>query len=157
RFQEAVESYQNVLEEPEERHFTSVIQGIDGFKTRHNLAAVYMDLGDFAKAEEQWRQVVEEVPKYRLGWRGLGGILVIQGKEDEARQLADQLLANPQLRVEGVIVKSQLAARRGDFQSARQDLERAVKKYPDDLHPLQALCRLLFEHDEPAQAEKALQ
>jgi FkbM family methyltransferase len=157
RFQEAVETYQNVLEEPDERHFTSVIEGIRGFKTWHNLAAVYMDLGDFTRAEEQWRRVVEEVPRYRLGWRGLGEILVLQGKEEEARGLADQLLANPRLRVEGMMVKSQLAARAGDFRNAREELEQAVKEYPDDLHPLQAICRLLFEHGEPAQAEKSLQ
>jgi len=44
------------------RHLSSVDRAIQGYRARQNLAAVYADLGEFTKAEEQWRRLVEDVP-----------------------------------------------------------------------------------------------
>jgi GT2 family glycosyltransferase/2-polyprenyl-3-methyl-5-hydroxy-6-metoxy-1,4-benzoquinol methylase/Tfp pilus assembly protein PilF len=92
RLEEAVRAYQDLLQTAEERHFTSVDRGLRGFKARQNLALVYEDLGELARAEEQWRRVVEERPGYRPGWRGLGEVLLRQGQTQEALAVAGQLL-----------------------------------------------------------------
>src|SRR5262249_6874970 len=72
QLEEAAHAYRDVLANGEERHFTSIDRGIAGFKARQNLAVVAADMGDLAGAEEQWRLVVAEMPRYRDGWRGLG-------------------------------------------------------------------------------------
>jgi tetratricopeptide (TPR) repeat protein len=65
RLPEAVEAYHDVLERHEPAHYTSVVEGVSGHLARHNLALVYEDLGDLAKAAEQWHRIAEEVPDYR--------------------------------------------------------------------------------------------
>lgn len=57
-----------------------------------------VELGALVKAEEQWRMVVAELPNYRLGWRGLGDVLIRQGKLGDAMSLANRLLENCSLR-----------------------------------------------------------
>jgi GT2 family glycosyltransferase/tetratricopeptide (TPR) repeat protein len=157
RLEEAVEAYLHLLREREAVHFGSVVAGIAGHLARHNLALVYRDLGDPAREEEQWRQIVAEKPNYRPGWRGLGDVLMRAGKDPAARTVAERLLADARLRGEGRVLLSTLAAARGDHEAARRALERGLAECPHDLEPLRALCQLLYEHGQPADAERALQ
>jgi GT2 family glycosyltransferase/tetratricopeptide (TPR) repeat protein len=157
RLQEAVAAYLHLLTEREEAHFSSVVAGIAGHLARHNLALVYRDLGDLAREEEQWRQVVAEKPHYRPGWHHLGDVLVRSGQDAAAEALAERFLGDCRLRSEGRLLRSALAARRGDREAARRELECALAECPDDLEPLQALCQLLFECGHAVGAERALQ
>jgi GT2 family glycosyltransferase/tetratricopeptide (TPR) repeat protein len=156
QLREAVQVYLDILHGDEERHFSSVDRGIKGFKARHNLAVVYQDLGELARAEEQWRRVVDEMPRYRPGWRGLSDVLLRQGKQPEALAVAQGLLGQPSLRCEGLLLKSQAAVARGALAEAKADLERAVGEFANDLEPREAWCRFLFEHGDAAEAEAAL-
>jgi GT2 family glycosyltransferase/tetratricopeptide (TPR) repeat protein len=156
RLTEAARRLQDLLKTKEEPHFLSYDRGIDGFKARQNLAVVYTDMGDLKKAEGEWRRVVGEVPHYRPGWRGLAENLLQQCKNDEAEELAKRLLQNKSLAMEGLILKSQLALRRGNLQSAMSDLRRAVRDYPNHDRPLEALSQFLFEHGDLRDAEKPL-
>ncbi len=156
QLREAAQAYLDLLREREEPHFSSVVEGIAGHLARHNLALVYRDLGDAAREEEQWRLVVGERPHYRPGWRGLGDVLVRRGREAEARAVAEHLLTDDRLRGEGRLLLSTIVAARGDYVAARGELERAVAEGPGDVDAWEALCRLLFEHGEPADAERAL-
>jgi tetratricopeptide (TPR) repeat protein len=158
RLVQAAEAYRGILAEQDgPRYFNSMDQGIRGFKCRQNLALVYADLGDWTHAEEQWRQIVAEAPHYRQGWRGLGDVLLRQGKTGAAEILADRMLTDSRLRIEGMLLKAHAAAARGDLAAARQHLRRAVADYPDDPDPLQALCRFLFENGGLAEADESLQ
>jgi GT2 family glycosyltransferase/tetratricopeptide (TPR) repeat protein/2-polyprenyl-3-methyl-5-hydroxy-6-metoxy-1,4-benzoquinol methylase len=154
---EAVRAYHAVLQNGEERHFSSVMRGITGFKARQNLAVVYTDLGELGKAEEQWRLVVGEMPGYRYGWHGLGDNLLRQGREADVLALAERLQREPRMRGEGRMLKSEVAGKRGELPGARAELDRAVQEHPEDADARQALCRFLFEHAGPAEAEQALQ
>ena len=156
KLEQAVQVYQDLLTTEEERHFSSVVQGLRGFKARQNLAVVYQDLGDFARAEEQWRLVVGEVPSYREGWRGLGEILLRQGKHTEAEAVQATLLAVPALHGEGLLLQGQIAAARGDIVEARRTLETAAAEQPEEPAPWRVLGQLLFERSDPAEAEWAL-
>jgi tetratricopeptide (TPR) repeat protein len=156
RLREAVQVYLDILQGDEERHFSSVDRGIKGFKARHNLAMVYQDLGDLPSAEEQWRLVVAEMPRYRPGWRGLGDVLLRQTKHSEALAVAQGLMSQPGLRCEGLLLKSQVAVARGTLDEARADLKRAVEEFPNDPEAWEAWCRFLFEHGDAAEAEGAL-
>jgi tetratricopeptide (TPR) repeat protein len=156
RLEESARLYENVLQPDGERYLSSMLRGIKGFKTRQNLALVYADMGDSARAEEQWRQIVQEVPRYRPGWRGLGECLLKQGKHEDVTQLCERLLGDKKLRAEGMILQAELFTAKGDLKAARQELEQAVKDHSEDREAWQALCRFLFEHVSLAEAEPAL-
>jgi GT2 family glycosyltransferase/tetratricopeptide (TPR) repeat protein len=156
QLKEAAQAYLDLLAVREEVHFSSVVAGIAGHLARHNLALVYRDLGDLAKEEEQWRRVVQEKPHYRPGWRGLGDALLRRGNLDQAQALAQHLLADGHLCVEGRLLQSALASARGDHRAAREELEQALAERPDDTDLLRALCQQLFEQGEPGEAERAL-
>jgi tetratricopeptide (TPR) repeat protein len=156
RYAEAVEAYLKVLATDEGAHFASVERGIKGYLTRHNLAVVYMNMGDLARAEEQWRLVVAEVPTYRTAWRCLGDVLVRQGKQQEAAVLVDGLLSDPRLRSTGMLVQAQLTAARGDLAAARHELEQAAAACPGDVEPLRELWQFLLKNAAPAEAEGVL-
>jgi GT2 family glycosyltransferase/tetratricopeptide (TPR) repeat protein/SAM-dependent methyltransferase len=156
RLEEAVQAYQDVLGRTEEPHFGSLDRGITGFKARQNLAVVYTDIGDLAAAEAQWRLVVDEMPTYRAGWRGLSENLLHQGKTAEAERLAKRLAHRTGLECEALIIKGQVATAHGDLDEAKEALERAVEAFPEDREAREARCRLLFEHGQPAEAERAL-
>ena len=49
-------------------------------------------MGDLARAEEEWRQVTREVPRYRAGWRGLGEVLMRQSRTAEVVSVAEHCL-----------------------------------------------------------------
>jgi FkbM family methyltransferase len=154
RLEEAAGAYRELLQNREDHHLKSVVQGITGYLARHNLAFVYADAGDAARAEEQWRLVVREKPGFRPGWRGLGEALLRQGKRGEARALAQELLAGgPHLQPEGSLLKGKAAAAQGAWDEARRELERAAREGPEDREVLEALCRLLLERGDLAAAE----
>lgn len=156
RLQEAAQVYQGILDQPRKRHFTSVDPGIGGFKTRQNLALVFADMGEWAKAEEQWRIVTQDTPRHRSGWRGLGDTLLRLGKHQETLALAERLLDDPALSSEGRLLMGRAALARGDVALARGELQHAVATLPDDPAPLRDLCQLLFEQAEPAETEGVL-
>src|SRR5262249_6198556 len=135
----------------------SVVRGLTGYKARHNLALVYDAMGRLDRAEAEWRQVVEEVPSYRIGWGSLGDTLVRQGKFTDSEQGCVHLCGGgASLHGEARILRGRLAAARGDVQRAAHELALADQAEPKDLDPLMILCRILFEQGAPEAAEMAL-
>ena len=84
-------------------------------------------------------------------------MLLRQGKLDDALAAAEHLLNGGSPRSEGAILKAHVLAARGDFALARSELERASAESNGDLEPLRTLCRLLFEHGEPADAKQTIE
>ncbi len=80
RMDEARTAYLDVLRNSEGRHLTSVDRALTGFKAHQNLAVIASDVGNLADAEHEWHEVVRAAPRYRPGWRGLGEVLVRQGR-----------------------------------------------------------------------------
>lgn len=54
RYDSAASSYERVLQVGRGRHFGSMDTGIFGYKTMHNLAGVYVRLGNYARARENF-------------------------------------------------------------------------------------------------------
>lgn len=157
RLAEAEQGYQDILARLESQHYTSVNQGISGHLTRHNLAVVYQSQGKFTEAESQWRWITQHQPRYRLGWYGLGECLLLLGKTESLRQLAQGLLDQPQLAVVGKLLLSDLARTTHNTKQARELLEQAHREAPEDLEVLERWCRFLFEEGTPQEAKPALQ
>jgi tetratricopeptide (TPR) repeat protein len=156
RLVDAEQTYLRVLNGVEERHLTSIDQGLVSYKARHNLAIVYDDMGRQDKAEEQWRLIVKEVPDYRPGWIGLGESLLKIGHLEQFAALTAQASARASLGATGRLLQSRICERRGDAAGARQGLETARREWPQELVPLRELCRLLFERGAPEEAATAL-
>jgi tetratricopeptide (TPR) repeat protein len=65
-----------------------------GYPTTYtNLAAVYRNLGQFDKASEVLREYVEANPTVPQGYRGLGDLVAVWGKYDEALATYDKAIA----------------------------------------------------------------
>jgi GT2 family glycosyltransferase/tetratricopeptide (TPR) repeat protein len=156
RFAEAEATYLFLLGSREERHYVSLVHGIRGHLARQNLAVLYTDMGELAKAEQQWRFATQDTPLYRAGWRGLGDCLLKQKKRKDAAAVAQNLTMNPKLRAEGLMLQGQLAIETGDIDGARRDFERALREFPDDTDVAHVWCRFLFEHIDMNKAEEPL-
>src|SRR5262245_27528775 len=61
--------------------------------TYTNLASVYRNLGQFDKAYEVLREYVDANPTVPQGYRGLGDLLGVWGKNDEALAAYDKAIA----------------------------------------------------------------
>jgi tetratricopeptide (TPR) repeat protein len=156
QYDQAIAAYRKLLNGSAGRHFASVDRGISGYKARHNLAVTYQDAGRPELAEIQWREALEEAPHRRHAWQSLGNLLIRQQKISEAGVVTDELIGNETLRVEGMILKSRTAEYCGNLDEAQQWLERARTEFPEQEEPLQALCRLFFEHGETSKALQSL-
>jgi O-antigen biosynthesis protein len=77
---ESVAAYHELLAAKPDRHFSSVVRGIQGHLARHNLAVVYEQLGQLDRAEEQWRLACADMPGYHTGWRALAENLLRQNR-----------------------------------------------------------------------------
>jgi tetratricopeptide (TPR) repeat protein len=91
RYRQAARSYQAALSAQEPPHFSSLEIGLNGFKTRFNLARVYGLMGNLDAEESEWRKVVAEAPTWRDGWRALldhllgraGGVSPLFGRAEQ--------------------------------------------------------------------------
>ncbi len=136
--------------------FSSFMFGMKGYLARQNLAVLLKAMGDLAGAERQWREVVREVPRYRVGWRELGETLVRLQRLAEADQLADELLTDAHVRVEGHLLKSRVALAKEQLAEARAALETALEEYPGDLGTLREGSNFFFHHGTDEEGERAL-
>jgi tetratricopeptide (TPR) repeat protein len=156
RHWDAERYYRRVLEGAFEPRFRSIDRGILGYKTRQNLACLHADQGRHAEAEYYWRRILAERPDYEVAWKGLLESLTKQGKTTEAREVVGD---SEVLRQRPVLLKQLEAGieeAEGNIASARQILEQAVAEVPEDFQLRDALCRHLFEHAGPEDAESAL-
>src|SRR5207302_1376591 len=80
-----------------------------------------------------------------------------QDKLKEAVKLARTLRRDGIVAGEGAILEAAFHTKKGDLAATRLCLERACAKYPEDAPILEARCRFLFEHGDPAEQEQALQ
>jgi tetratricopeptide (TPR) repeat protein len=157
RLRAAELSYLAALANSDALHFSSIDRGIVGFKARHNLAAVYTQMGALHRAEAEWRKIVEGVPTYRDGWRGLVENLLLQGRLSDAAQITDRILvSHPGLQGLGLTLAARVEESRGQIDAALATLRRARRENPDDVAPLDELCRLLFHSGEQGELEEAL-
>jgi tetratricopeptide (TPR) repeat protein len=126
------------------------------FKTRHNLATILEEMGEAVKAEEQWRAVVREAPRYRAGWHGLAGLLLKAGKLNAAEELLAQMEADPKLGAEAAILSAHIALELKNVAEARRVLESATGRFPRDTELLRTTARILFEQVNAVDAEPVL-
>jgi tetratricopeptide (TPR) repeat protein len=156
KLEEAEQAYLKALSNQDGRHFASKDRGIVGFKARHNLALVYMDMRETAKAQTQWRFVVKEAPNFVQAWRGLADAAQRTNDPQLLERLAAEMGENDGLAMEKKIISAAAHRHRGELDRARALLYEAATVPAVDHYALRQLCQFLFEHGQPVEAEAAL-
>ena len=110
---------------------------------RHNLAAVYQDMGRLDLAELQWRQRRwQKCRRYRLGWHRLMDSEFLElGRTQAAALEIEHMLHVPNLRgtgAGGLLLSAQRAESLGELAAARRDISAAIEENPADSEPLEA-------------------
>ena len=157
RLLDAEQTYLRVINEQTDRHFTSIDVGLCGYKTRHNLAIVYDDMGKLELAEEQWRLIIKEIPTYATAWKCLGETLLKADKLEQVEQLVMKMRGQAETHIDGFVLSARLLERQGNPDQAIQLLQNKLNQKPEELDLLRELCRLNFERSTPEDALPALQ
>jgi tetratricopeptide (TPR) repeat protein len=155
--QGAETAYLKALETRESDHFSSVDLGIVSYKARHNLGLEYEAMGRADLAEVQWRNSRVNGSQFAPSRRAMIERMLQQRRLETARIEINGMLCASTLRCDGLLLDGMLQETLGNIQDATRCLKDAVKAFPDHEEPLQALCRLLFEHDQLPEAEIATQ
>ncbi len=150
-----------LLSTTEGPHLASVVEGLRGHKTRHNLAVVYQKQGRSAEAETQWKAALDEEPGFVPAWLGLGDLYLSQGRLVDVNDLVERLKGTKLVNGQGVTATALLRARslmaHAEFSKARRVLQEAIATAPNDLWLWVVLSHtLLQEGKEWDSAEKAL-
>src|ERR1700749_582441 len=103
---------------------------------------------DWAKAEALWRQSLEQDPGERMATVGLAQVLVYNGKLDEARALADAIVAKWPDDENGPTVLARLAEEHGETREAITAWRRVLALVPGRSQALIRLGRLLVAEGE---------
>lgn len=157
RLLDAEKTYLRVINEQADRHFTSIDVGLSGYKTRHNLAIIYDEMGKLEQAEGQWRLIIKEIPKYTTAWKCLGETLLKANKLEQVEQLAMTMRRQTDTHIDSFILSARLLERQDNPDQAIQLLQKEIGINPQELDLLRELCRLNFKWSTPEKSLSTLQ
>jgi glycosyltransferase involved in cell wall biosynthesis/tetratricopeptide (TPR) repeat protein len=152
---------QRLLGTREGPHFASLAEGLRGYYARHALAQIYRQDKRYAEAEAQWQAALQQAPGYVPAWLGLGEMYCEQGRTAHVEQVLARLEAQGSTDVLGqisvAVLRGRLSMVRRDYAAARQVLEAAVERFPQEVYLWVVLSHALLQEgkDWPA-AERAL-
>jgi GT2 family glycosyltransferase/tetratricopeptide (TPR) repeat protein len=137
--------------------FGSMDTGLRGYKARHNLAVLYTKQNRLREAEEQWRQAFAERPDFFPAALGLADLFQRQGRFADLERLAAEVEARPGGEAPAALLRAHGLLGCRQYAGARQVLDAALLRHPDDL-PLWVVLShaLLQEGRDPIGAEAAL-
>jgi glycosyltransferase involved in cell wall biosynthesis/predicted Zn-dependent protease len=125
----AVRSLLALVEGQPALHFGSRDPSLRGQRGRQLLAEALASAGDAAGAEEQYRRVLGENPTAVGAWRGLGRLLIQQGRWLDVERAAAELERLGDEVGNAIVLGRSLLARK-EFAAARTLLEGTVGRHP---------------------------
>jgi tetratricopeptide (TPR) repeat protein len=156
---EAIAAYQAALRRAEPRHFSSSDPSLSGYKARHNLAVVHLELEQHALAELHWRIALEEQPEYLPARQGLIESLLHQRKFTAYEVQIDAWEARDSENKTAVRLahwRLNLAIAKQEHGHLRSLIPLLKVVYPEDLEIKSTLCRYYSEQGNLAAAEQSL-
>lgn len=100
-----------------------------------HMGLCYQEMGDIAKAEKSYRNVIERKPDYFHAYIQLGNLLMMRGGLEEAEKMFDKALeCNPDSH-EALAVKARFEVGDGDNTKALETLQRAIQVAPYQYRP----------------------
>lgn len=150
RLEEAVVAYQRLLVLPGHDYFASMVNGLNGYKARHNLACLFEEMGRSEDAENLWQEVLQEQPQFRPAWHGRMRVLLVRRDYGGARGIIEDMR-----RVSGtdcdrvfqdsMILEAELAMNLNQPNESVSVLERLVAQCPTSIDAQRALAKTRFE------------
>src|SRR5262249_47691972 len=141
----AIGCWLRLLHGGEGPHFASVDAGLRGYKTRHNLAALYQEEGPLADAEELRRQAAAEQPPFGPAWLGLAELLLTQARWTEFDQVVEHMETASPDSVEPTVLRARGQMARKQYAQARQLLEATIARAPRQVWPRVILSHALLQ------------
>jgi tetratricopeptide (TPR) repeat protein len=155
----AEQSYRRILEgRTDGPHLGSLDTGLTGYKARHNLAALYRDMGRPADAEQQLGEAVREEPAFVPSWFGLAELMDSAQRRTELAVLADHLCTPAGVGGVARLVRARLLSDEGRYAEALTVATEAIAAPlgPNRAHSLRLHSHLLLRLGRPAEAIPAL-
>ncbi|MCE9562622.1 MAG: glycosyltransferase, partial [Planctomycetes bacterium] len=128
--------------------------GLQGYKTRHNLAVTLRDQKRGSEAEVEWRRVVEEQPDFAPAWLGLASLLASQGRWDDLERDAQQIETHPHAREMATLLRAKVFLDRKNPEPAVPLLEAVKERLPYAVWPHLLLAEARWQLDKNSAATK---
>lgn len=158
--EQAITIYRKILDPADDaastQSFKSRDAGIGGHKARHNLAIIYSERKQHARAELQWRYALDEAPYFQSALMGLAESLTQQDKWQTAQSTAERWRQDARTTVVGAWLASQSHVHSGEVEQAISVLRSARSENADNTELLDALCKICFEAGKLDEAEATL-
>lgn len=123
-------------------------------KKRFDLGTYHRLRGEYDLAVVRLREALKLDPNIVDAWHDLGGILILQGRLEDAERVFKTALAKSPKHVPSLRGLALVQARRGDYNSARRTLDDVLAAAPDDVEGLLAAGDVaLFSGDRDAARE----
>ena len=117
-------TYRRILDQAApEPYLRSVDTGIMGFKSRHNLALLYLDMRRPGDAESSLREAIAEEPAFAPSWFALGDLLRSENRQADLESLVQELVQFPETSALGSLLMAWLRYNDGEWDAARELLE----------------------------------
>jgi GT2 family glycosyltransferase/2-polyprenyl-3-methyl-5-hydroxy-6-metoxy-1,4-benzoquinol methylase/tetratricopeptide (TPR) repeat protein len=154
---ESVEAWKDLLERHEERHITSVMQGLDSYMARAQLASTLIAMDRPDEAEREWKKVTDEAPWLRIGWRGWVDTLLRLKRYQSAADLVQSNKDIQELKGEREFLIALISLEVGDHSQVGGWFSQSLEYLPDDEVVLERAARYHFEQGSPQEAQRLLQ
>jgi tetratricopeptide (TPR) repeat protein len=153
----AIACLERVLERRDGQHFASIDTGLQGYKTRHNLAVFLQEEGRTDDAEKQWQLAIAEQPTFIPALTGLAEIYFARRNWEAFQALVDRLRAVGKGGLEAQTLLARKHLFEKNFTLARLTIEQAIAAYAGAIWPRVILTHILLkEGTDWMAAEKAL-
>lgn len=126
-----------------------------------HMGGQFMDMGDHARSQDAFRQVLSVEPKNPGALYGLGTLALMQGQTDQAEELLRRSLIGAPHNAEAHNNLGLALQRRGDMADAEKQYELALEAMPENVQAMNNLSRVRVLQDRPDEAvelvEKAIE
>jgi glycosyltransferase involved in cell wall biosynthesis len=124
------DSFERILELPPKRNYVGTDANMTGYRTRHNLALAYRNLGLSNKAEEQWLLLLEQTPEFGPAWLALVELYLEQNRQDKTDALLQRLDDKSYRATILPALQARLTLARSDLPGACRILEEGIMHSP---------------------------
>ncbi len=157
-YQGASQALEKILFHRQPKYFSSLDDGVRGYRTRHQLAELYREQQRLSEAEVHWRAAVQEKPSFVPAVIGLGELLLSQQRWDEVDPVADILATQPNEYINSEVMRCRGLLSQNLFSEVRARTEELIHQYPQVIGPRVLLSHaLLRAGNDWFAAEKCLQ
>jgi len=127
----------------------------DNGVAHYHLGIAFNQLGDLARAEDEWRNAVRSRPDLVEAQRALAGVALRKGDMSALEQVANQIISNQPASPDGYALRAVSFINRKQFPQAETDAKKAIEVAPQSSIGYIQMGNLRLTQKQFDQAEKA--